>query len=273
MFGRRGVQGQDDVQQVKGSKNMVKKEFTILVEGIPIKGRMVIPPDEGGQKVVVLCHGIPAGRKSPEEPGYDVLAENLAREGWRAVTFNFRGTGESGGNIDMGGWVRDLQAVLSWVEEIDKKPVLFGFSAGGAVAATVAGEGGSIGGIVLCAAPAAFDGIVSKQGPERFFEHACTIGMVRDAGFPEDFGAWVEGFRYASAEKMISRCLGIPTLIIHGTDDDVVPVEHAGRIYRAAAGPKEVALVEDAGHRLRFHEEAMNIAREWLKKLKKHGGS
>ncbi len=39
-----------------------------------------------------------------------------------------------------------------------------------------------------------------------------------------------------------------PVLIIHGTEDVIIPVEHGERLFEYATEPKELAIVEGAGH-------------------------
>jgi fermentation-respiration switch protein FrsA (DUF1100 family) len=53
-------------------------------------------------------------------------------------------------------------------------------------------------------------------------------------------------------------------LIIHGTADDVVPVEHALKLFALVREPKELVLLESAGHRLRQVPEAVEKALAWL---------
>jgi fermentation-respiration switch protein FrsA (DUF1100 family) len=55
-----------------------------------------------------------------------------------------------------------------------------------------------------------------------------------------------------------------PKIIIHGDQDDVVPVEHAYRLYEKALDPKGLIVIKSGGHRLRLNKAAMNAAREWL---------
>ncbi|MCX5907699.1 MAG: hypothetical protein NTY64_11075 [Deltaproteobacteria bacterium] len=54
--------------------------------------------------------------------------------------------------------------------------------------------------------------------------------------------------------------------MLHGTRDDVVPVDHAHRLYACVQGKAELFIIEGAGHRLRVEEKAMEKAEEWLKK-------
>ena len=51
----------------------------------------------------------------------------------------------------------------------------------------------------------------------------------------------------ASAIEAIKKS-SIPTLIIHGQDDQTVPVEDACRLYEAAACRKDLYIVEGTGH-------------------------
>lgn len=39
-----------------------------------------------------------------------------------------------------------------------------------------------------------------------------------------------------------------PVLILHGTEDAVIPVEHGKKLYEYAAEPKELLIIEGAGH-------------------------
>jgi fermentation-respiration switch protein FrsA (DUF1100 family) len=44
------------------------------------------------------------------------------------------------------------------------------------------------------------------------------------------------------------RQVRAPVLVIHGTDDEVIPVSHGRRLYEAAAGPKQALWIEGAHH-------------------------
>jgi alpha/beta superfamily hydrolase len=249
-------------------EKLVKRtEFTVSVDGTAIRGRMIPPStgEPGRKQAVVLCHGIPGGTRDPADPGYAQLAEILAQDGHCVTFFNFRGAGESAGDFDILGWVDDLRGVLAWVRSQNScLPVLFGFSAGGAVSVCAAAQESDIGGLILSGCPAEFSEILVHRGPEQFLEHARAIGIIRDGNFPADREAWANGFRAVCAEKKIAGCGRIPKLIVHGDDDDIVPVRHAYRLYDAAQPPKKLAIIKRGGHRLRLNEEAISVARQWL---------
>ncbi len=253
---------------------MRREGFSILVDDIAIKGTWFAPPagERGAKGNVVLCHGVPGGTKDPADPGYAQLAETLAKDGHCVTTFNFRGAGESGGDFDIRGWLDDLRGVLSWVcSRLDREPVLFGFSAGAAVCVSVAAEHAHIAGLILCACPAEFSRILDHDGLEQFLQHARAIGIIRNLEFPADRVAWAKGFRDVCAKEDIRRCGHIPALIIHGDDDELIPVEHAYQLYHAARGPKQLAILRRGGHRLRLNEAAIELARKWLANMEVPG--
>jgi fermentation-respiration switch protein FrsA (DUF1100 family) len=53
-------------------------------------------------------------------------------------------------------------------------------------------------------------------------------------------------------------------LLIHGDKDDLVPVEHAHKLFEKAGEPKKLVIIPGAGHRLRFEHKAVNAALDWL---------
>ena len=65
--------------------------------------------------------------------------------------------------------------------------------------------------------------------------------------------------------RWIGRISPRPLLMIHGEKDDLVPVEHAHRLYERAGEPKELVILPGAGHRLRLEEKAITTALNWLK--------
>ncbi|HNR11700.1 MAG TPA: alpha/beta fold hydrolase [Thermodesulfobacteriota bacterium] len=253
---------------------MEETGFSLSHEGITIRGRMFRPSaaSEEGRGCIVLCHGIPAGGPpDPQDPGYPGLAKDLVRLGFQAVVFSFRGAGESSGDFDIQGWLDDLKVVVAYVRNHTTfLPILFGFSAGAAVSVCLAAEDPALGGLILCGCPADFNGILVEEGPEHFLAHARSIGIVRSNDFPQNYSAWVRGFHTVYAYGCIGRIERIPTLIVHGDNDDVVSVEHSYRLYERARNPKELVIIRGGSHRLRLDPEAMQVTRAWLERLDTH---
>jgi fermentation-respiration switch protein FrsA (DUF1100 family) len=56
-----------------------------------------------------------------------------------------------------------------------------------------------------------------------------------------------------------------PMLLIHGTDDDVLPVECSRQIFAAAREPKELKLFEGAGHGLdSARQQIIDLLVQWI---------
>jgi uncharacterized protein len=89
--------------------------------------------------VVVVCHPHPQHGGTMDNKVAATLARAFAQCGWRAVRFNFRGVGASGGSWGEGpGEIDDALAVVSTLREPGQSLALAGFSFGGYVASHVA---------------------------------------------------------------------------------------------------------------------------------------
>ncbi|MEO6987951.1 MAG: hypothetical protein ABI239_04815, partial [Aquihabitans sp.] len=79
--------------------------------GESLAAYVVDPPVSDAQPpVLVLCHGYPSGALGAEATArsFPLLADRIANEGWRVISFTFRGCGNSSGNFSLGGWLDDL---------------------------------------------------------------------------------------------------------------------------------------------------------------------
>ncbi|MDW7651781.1 MAG: alpha/beta fold hydrolase [Bacillota bacterium] len=245
------------------------RSFSVEVEGNRLAGEINLPTQVAAPyPVVVICHGIPSGRPAENDPGYRPLAKRLAAAGFLSVIFNFRGCGESGGNIDLAGWCRDLRAILDMLytrHDTDKSRMsLMGFSGGAAVSCVVAANDRRVSAVALMACPAEFSFLFKEEELTEMIARAREIGSIRDPGFPGDPQAWLAGMYAVRAEEAIGLLSPRPVLIVHGTDDEVVPVEHARRLYARAGDPREFVLLDKTHHRLRQVPEALQAAEDWL---------
>ena len=249
----------------------MKFESIVLnVDEIDITGRLYVPDgDRTDFPTVCICHGIPSGNPAnPDDGGYPLLAEQVCSKGYAVFIFNFRGAGTSGGNLDMNGWTRDLDAVINYLydrPEIDTSfLVLLGFSAGAAVSVYTAAHDSRITSVITCSCPAEFGFLNTYSALERFRR----IGTITDKNFPESESEWVEGFRKVSPVDCIQDVSPRPVVIIHGEEDDVVPISHARRLYDKAGEPKHLYTIRGAGHKLRNNEQALDKIFEFLESFK-----
>lgn len=245
--------------------------MTLRLDGINIVGQLYLPAGDAPYPTVCTCHGIPAGIPDPNDKGYASLAEYLCSNGLAVLIFNFRGAGASGGNLDMLGWTRDLGAAIDYLyalPEVDKSRLwLLGFSGGAAVSVYVAAGDKRISSVAACACPAEFDFSSQGDNPRSLIDHYREIGTIRDNDFPPSPEEWLDGFERVKPISYIARISPRPLLIVHGSQDEIVSVDDARRLYTKAGEPKKLVIIEGAGHRLRRDERAMAVVRDWLKAL------
>ena len=249
---------------------MFIKTAALKVDGVNILGQLYLPGNKSRYPTVCVCHGIPSGIPADlNDGGYPELAERICHEGFTVFIFNFRGTGASSGNLDLLGWTRDLKAVINYLwtlPEVDRPHLsLLGFSGGAAVSVYVASQDKRVSCVVTCACPAEFAFFTKADEPQSIVDHFRNIGAIRDNDFPSSIKDWFNSFGLISPIKYVAGITPRPLLLVHGTRDEVVEVSDAYRLYAQAEEPKQIIIVDGAGHRLRQNDKAMAIATSWLK--------
>ena len=249
----------------------MKKSSVILeADNLCLAGEIYFP--EATKKplpALCLCHGIPAVPDNPNDRGYAVLAERCCDAGFITLFFNFRGAGLSQGNLDILGWTQDLKAAIDFLssfDEVDKSSIcLLGSSGGAAVSVYVAAHDPRVSSIITFACPADFTFMSDKQQAKMLIDNFRSIGVIRDKDFPPSIDEWLEGFNTVSPIQWIDKIAPRHLLLIHGEEDEVVPIEHACKLYEQAQDPKKLTTIPGAGHRLRLEEKAITTALNWLK--------
>ena len=247
---------------------MDKRRITLEIDSLKISAQLYLPDGQSPHPTVCVCHGIPAKKPDLKDGGYPQLAERICRKGFAVLIFNFRGTGVSEGNLDMFGWTRDLKAVLNYLYTVpvvdESRLALLGFSGGAAVAIYVASQDGRVSGVATCACPAEFTFLTEGGNPQSLIDHFYSIGAIRDKDFPRSSQEWLNGFHLVSPIKNVAGIAPRPLLLVHGNRDETVDVSHAHRLYDKAGEPRQIVIVDGAGHRLRQNDEAMAVVIDWL---------
>ena len=225
-----------------------KEDFSVRApDGIELRGWKVRARSPNGNWVLAF-HGV-----SDNRTGVLGAAEILLRHGYNLVMMDSRAHGESGGDMATYGWKERYDTVaitnaLYSTEQIHHLGAL-GVSMGAAIALQSAAVEPRIEGVVAedpfaNLREASYDYAGMELSPllgMTLFRPATISGMreiARDGGFqPDD----------VSPEKAVAA-RPFAVLLICGTNDHRIPCRHAERVYQNAGGPKELWIVNGAGH-------------------------
>jgi pimeloyl-ACP methyl ester carboxylesterase len=242
-------------------------DFEITVDGLRLDGHLATPRHSGPVPGVVLCHGFPTDARGAATSAatFPQLADRIAREcSWAALSFTFRGAGGSDGDFSGDGWQRDLSAA---VEALGARPDVhgvwvIGVREGGTMAICAAATDDHIRGIATLAATASLRDVA--RDANRLLDEIRRMRLVRTDGFPPDVAEWARNIASLDAVAAASKLGDRPLLVLHGSDDPVVPPDDARRI-AAAAGPQaELQIIQAAGNRLRHDPRAVAALLGWL---------
>jgi len=225
------------------------------------RGDLHVPLNGTGHPVVVLVHGgywAVGFDRSAMRP----LAEQLVLRGYAVWNIDYRRVGEEGGGWP--GTLTDVGDAMDHLAEVaveqgldTTRVAVIGHSAGSQLAFWAASRRllpvGAPGAdpVVQPTALASLSGVLDLEGAANL----PALGRMHDlrsatldlmGGTPTEVPE-----RYASASPMLRLPLRMPQLLLHGTDDEIVPVELTDR-YRVQAqakgDPVDVRLIDDADH-------------------------
>lgn len=155
----------------------------------------------------------------------------LRDQGLNVLTYDYRGYGTSDGEPSESNSYSDIEAAYDYLVNdkgiAPEKIILHGRSLGGAVSADLA-KRRKVGGLIL----------------ESTFTSAFRV---------------VTGYRILPFDRFESlNKIGdvhCPLLVIHGTDDRLIPIHHGKELFEAANEPKKALWVEGAGHNDLFYTD------------------
>ena len=207
--------------------------------------RHAASPPAARARVAVFLHG-GFWRREWGRDTIDTLAVDLANQGWSTVNVEYRRLGCDGGWPVTGD---DVAAAVDRVVDLTDtdRVTLVGHSAGGQLA-LVAGRAPTAEAVVALAPITdlrlAIELGIGAPSPERFVGSADPAGPI----------------------SPITDPVAVPHLIVHGTGDDVVPVDFSTRYIEAAAGTEVTAAYPEVGHfsLLSPDEPGWASATDWL---------
>ncbi len=175
-----------------------------------------------GKSVVLFCHG--NGGTISNRVSYLPIFREL---GLATFLFDYRGYGRSEGNPSEEGTYNDVEAAWQYLTQEKQIPpqkiIIYGESLGGAIASYIAEKTSrdqqNAGGLIL----------------------ASTFTSISDRAaeiYPFLPIRFLSRFSYNSINRLPN--IKIPVLVIHSTDDEIIPFHHGDRNFQIANQPKQL---------------------------------
>lgn len=236
------------------------------VELFRVKGERMLAPyhrPAGPQgrrfPAVLFLHGFPGSEKSVD------LQRALLRLGVASVAPHFLGAWGSGGRYRFTTLVAQARAALAATRRLPfvdpRRVAVYGFSMGGWTALNLAAREPALKAVVA---------VAPVGGPEMV--HPSNLDFMRRLSRPlraPSPAALTRDFREAVTGQDPARAaarLRMPVLVVHGTQDDVVPFLVSRRLSAAARGPWRLVAEKGGGHDfLDRRERLVRLCAPWLK--------
>lgn len=210
-------------------------EFTVFEnEGQKIYGMIHLPSGKKRVPGVVMCHGF-AGNRIGKYRIYILLARRLAEAGIASLRFDFRGSGESEGNLENMTVESEVSDTLKALEYLRGHPRVdgartgvLGNSFGGAVAVLAAQQDPQVKSVAVLASLYSSQGWLTLWNALKASKDEKALRELARIQDGHQLGeAFYSSFFNLNLEKPLKELKDVPLLHIHSLNDDRVGMEHA----------------------------------------------
>jgi uncharacterized protein len=228
--------------------------------GYRLVGTLYLARGAAPKPTVLLLHGCPGLEKNLD------LAAALRDRGRNALVFHYRGCWGSGGRYDLRTIPGDVTAAVDHLRSGEYPTVdpgrlaVVGHSLGGWAAILAAAADQRLRAVAVYGA--AVDLGVIDLTPEQL-DHEMTRFL---AVTPDEFARQRADVRGRPGPlEAVASIAPRPLLIVHGSDDAWVPVEHARRLRARAGEPCRYVEVDGVNHSFAWHRaELRDLVTGWL---------
>ena len=230
---------------------MKEKIFFKNSKGSKLCGILSNPTSQKEKPIIILCHGFST---SKEGRTYVRLEQILNDKGISTFRFDFFGHGESEGKfeeITTFEAVDDIQNAIKFLKESSYKKIgLVGSSFGGMASIIEAGETNDLYVLALKSPVSDYRALIHSRVNEQDIKGWEEKGIIDVTGIDGETRKLKYSF-YEEAEKVkayeAAKNIKIPTLIVHGDEDETVPIEQSKRTASIIQNCR-LEIIEGADH-------------------------
>lgn len=213
-------------------------------DGIHLKAHF-IPAAQKTNKTMIVVHGYGGSARK-----MSVYLKMFHDQGYNVLAPDNRSYGQSGGEYSGFGW-QDRKDVLKWIDILNQKQPnseigMYGISMGAStVLYTLNKVPSNVKFAVADCGYATISGELKTQLEQKFNLPSFPLLQITD-----QLSKYIAGYKFTDADtKDTLKNNHVPLFIIHGKNDDFVPVKNAYTNYRNDDNPKkQLWLVDGAEH-------------------------
>ena len=219
--------------------------------GIELSAKLELPAEGAAQHFALFAHCFTCGKDLAAAVN---ISRALSARGFGVMRFDFTGLGHSEGEFadsNFSANIEDLLDAAAFLErEYGAPEVLVGHSLGGAAVLFAATQLDSVRGVVTIGAPSSPEHALHLFG-DRLDELQSNGEAQVDLGGRQfqvraDF---IEHLKNRDLEAVLPK-LKKALLVFHSPQDNIVGIDHAASIYKAALHPKSFVSLDGADHLL-----------------------
>jgi uncharacterized protein len=239
--------------------------------GVKINGVAYLASGAGAHPTFVFFHGLPGNEKNLD------IAQAVRRDGWNAITVNYRGSWGSPGEFRFGNNLEDADAVLAFLRDsanarslgIDtRRLVIAGHSMGGWVVALTAGhDRGLLGAILISMADMSNYGSATRaQVAHGMSENMESLAGVTAESMADELIAGAPKWHVADAVPGLAR---LPLLVITSNDGLATQSDALARAVRAKGNARVTTVHYATDHS--YSDKRISVEGaivEWLERLR-----
>jgi pimeloyl-ACP methyl ester carboxylesterase len=237
------------------------KRFTFQdSEGRRISAVLSSPPAPT-DKIVILCHGFLGSKDSWTNR---TLSERLATHQIATLRFDFFAHGQSGGELKdllLTTLVAQTQSVMALMRGHGFAHIaLLGSSFGGLVATLVAAKHPTLKALALRCPVSDFPALLRQQFGNAAIELWRRLGQVPSsvAPIPVHYRFLEDCERHDV--RQAAQALRMPTIIVHGDRDEVIPLSQSEELYGQVRAEKALHIIPGADHRFSSPEHFTHVS-------------